>query len=134
MHWKLLKPYRNVMTGSTMVEIQCPHCEEEIELPDDGSGLFDCPHCEEEFSYGGDEIYAPTFVNRIQLFMSMGMKIGLAIIAIAVITFIGFVIFSDDGGMYGGIWVFIPAGICAIGIPIVVISFFIRGYQLNWEV
>jgi len=122
------------MTGCVMVEIQCPHCEEEIELPDDGLGLFDCPHCEEEFSYGGDEKYAPSFVNRIQLFMSMGMKIGLAIIAIAVITFIGFAIFNDDGGVYGGIWVFIPAGICAIGIPIVVISFFIRGYQLNWDV
>lgn len=117
-----------------MVKIQCPHCEEEIVLPDGGLGLFDCPHCEEEFSYGEDQMYAPTFVNRIQVFMSMGMKIGLAIIAIAVITFIGFAIFNDDSGVYGGIWVFIPAGICAIGIPIIVISFFIRGYQLNWEV
>lgn len=118
-----------------MVVIQCPHCEEEIELPDDSFGLFDCPHCEVEFSYGEDEIYAPTFVNRIQLFMSAGMISGLAIIAIAIITFIWFSIFNSDNGEFGsGFWIFWPAGICAIGMPIVVISFFIRGYQLNWEV
>ena len=37
-----------------MVVIQCPHCENDIELEDDASGLFDCPHCDEEFSWGSD--------------------------------------------------------------------------------
>ena len=32
-----------------MVVIQCPHCEEDIELEDDVYGLFDCPLCDEEF-------------------------------------------------------------------------------------
>ena len=34
-----------------MVEILCPHCEEEIELEDDASGEFECPHCEGEFEW-----------------------------------------------------------------------------------
>jgi len=123
------------MTGTTMVEIQCPHCEEDIELEDGASGLFDCPYCDNEFSFGDNELVAPTLFRPSQPFMSMGMKIGLAIIAIGVITFIGFAIFEDDSGEFGsGMWIFIPCGILAIGIPIVVISFFIRGYQLNWEV
>ena len=35
-----------------MVEILCPHCEEEIELDDDASGEFSCPYCEGEFECG----------------------------------------------------------------------------------
>ena len=35
-----------------MVEILCPHCEEEIELDDDASGEFSCPYCEGEFEWG----------------------------------------------------------------------------------
>ena len=38
-----------------MVEIQCPHCDEDIELEDDVFGLFDCPHCDEEFIWEDDE-------------------------------------------------------------------------------
>ncbi len=119
-----------------MVEIQCPHCEEDIELEDGVSGLFDCPYCDNEFSFGDDKFTALPLYRRLQLFLSTGMIIGLAIIVIGVITFIGFAIFEGDGtGEFGsGMWIFIPCGIFAIGIPIVVISFFIRGYQLNWEV
>lgn len=35
-----------------MVEILCPHCEEEIELDDDAYGEFSCPHCDGEFEWG----------------------------------------------------------------------------------
>ena len=35
-----------------MVEILCPHCEEEIELEDDAYGEFTCPHCDGEFEWG----------------------------------------------------------------------------------
>ena len=35
-----------------MVEILCPHCEEEIELDDDAYGEFSCPYCEGEFEWG----------------------------------------------------------------------------------
>ena len=32
-----------------MVEILCPHCDEEIELDDDAQGEFSCPYCDGEF-------------------------------------------------------------------------------------
>jgi hypothetical protein len=35
-----------------MVEILCPHCEEEITLDDSAFGEFECPHCENEFEWG----------------------------------------------------------------------------------
>jgi len=38
----------------TVVNIECPHCEAEIELPADASGLFECPSCEGEFEWGTD--------------------------------------------------------------------------------
>ena len=38
-----------------MVIIQCPHCEEDIELEDDVYGLFDCPLCDEEFIWEDDD-------------------------------------------------------------------------------
>ena len=34
-----------------MVEILCPHCEEQIALDDDASGEFICPYCEGEFEW-----------------------------------------------------------------------------------
>ena len=34
-----------------MVEILCPHCEEEIVLEDDASGDFECPECGGEFEW-----------------------------------------------------------------------------------
>ena len=36
-----------------MVEILCPHCEEEIGLDDDAVGEFSCPHCDENFTWDG---------------------------------------------------------------------------------
>ena len=36
-----------------MVEILCPHCEEEIGLDDDAVGEFSCPYCNENFTWGG---------------------------------------------------------------------------------
>jgi hypothetical protein len=43
------------MYWGNMVEILCPHCEEEIELEDDASGEFACPYCEGEFEWNVDE-------------------------------------------------------------------------------
>ena len=47
----MLKPYSIAVIGIAMVEIECPHCDEGIELDDGASGLFDCPHCDEEFTW-----------------------------------------------------------------------------------
>lgn len=39
-----------------MIEILCPHCAEEIELPDDSYGKFECPHCTEIFEWEEPQI------------------------------------------------------------------------------
>ena len=49
-----VKPYPPTVIGVSMVEIECPHCDEDIELDDDEFGLFECPYCEEEFEWGGE--------------------------------------------------------------------------------
>ena len=38
-----------------MVDILCPHCDEEIELDDDAKGDFLCPYCDGEFEWGMEE-------------------------------------------------------------------------------
>ena len=48
-----------------MVEILCPHCEEEIALDDDASGEFVCPHCDGEFEWN-TEPRGVSQENRIQ--------------------------------------------------------------------
>ena len=35
-----------------MVVIECPHCDEEVEMDDDSFGIFECPHCEMEYEWG----------------------------------------------------------------------------------
>jgi len=45
------KQLKVVQRWRFMVEILCPHCDEEIELEDDNSGEFACPHCNGEFEW-----------------------------------------------------------------------------------
>ena len=45
------KQLKVVQRWRFMVEILCPHCDEEIELEDDDSGEFACPHCNGEFEW-----------------------------------------------------------------------------------
>ena len=40
------------MLADLMVEILCPHCDEEIGLDDDAVGEFSCPLCDGEFTWG----------------------------------------------------------------------------------
>ena len=39
-----------------MVDILCPHCEEEIGLDNDASGEFSCPYCDGKFEYESESI------------------------------------------------------------------------------
>ena len=66
-----------------MVEIQCPHCDEDIELEDDVFGLFDCPHCDEEFIWEDDEDVSsePTTNSSV----ISGVKIGIGIVGIVLL-------------------------------------------------
>lgn len=35
-----------------MVVIECPHCEEDLEMDNDAYGLFECPYCGNEYEWG----------------------------------------------------------------------------------
>ena len=47
-----------------MVVIQCPHCNLEVELDNEESGLFDCPHCGKEFEFDAFEHILENAINQ----------------------------------------------------------------------
>ena len=55
-----------------MVEIQCPHCVEIIELEDSLFGFFECPSCEKEFEWSPER--SP---SNEELFNTKDFLIGL---------------------------------------------------------
>ena len=76
------------MAAFTMTEIQCPHCEQDVELEDGAFGWYDCPHCDVEFSYGGRDEVEPMEVMqdstspslKRKKFAGPGILAGLAIL------------------------------------------------------
>lgn len=81
-----------------MVEILCPHCEEEIGLDDDASGEFVCPHCDGDFEWNTDPV-AEVFADEQADDKILGMTrnqwalgcalVGLMAGALSVSMFIG---------------------------------------------
>ncbi|MGB1549800.1 MAG: hypothetical protein ACPHA0_05550, partial [Candidatus Poseidoniaceae archaeon] len=59
-----------------MVEILCPHCEEEIELDDDAYGEFSCPYCDGEFEWGEEPKSKPKASVRSDSEPMSGIKAG----------------------------------------------------------
>ena len=121
-----------------MVDILCPHCEEEIALDDDASGEFVCPYCDGEFEWnvepevGLDPNWFQEY-NGIQGRSSMIFKIisrgifgsfFLAGIVMIVVGIAGLTISSSIWGSLGdssssdnlgGIGIIIVMGMVAIG-------------------
>ena len=119
-----------------MVEIQCPDCDEDIELDDGASGLFDCPHCDEEFSWGydADEVHVLyLFKQWWNIFVNWGVKVGLGIISFGIIVFMWFSITegSGDGEFGSGMWFIFPFGIWIVGVSVVIISFLLRLWKIR---
>ena len=119
-----------------MVEIQCPHCDEDIELDDGASGLFDCPHCDEEFSWGDDtdEIHVLyLFKQWWNIFVNGGMKVGLGIIGFGIIVFMWYSKTEGSGnGEFGsGMWIILPFGIWIVGVSVVIISSLLRLWKIR---
>ena len=58
-----------------MVEILCPHCDEEIGLDDDAIGEFICPYCGEDFTWGGlsDDDASTDFYDWKGFWISFGI-------------------------------------------------------------
>jgi predicted RNA-binding Zn-ribbon protein involved in translation (DUF1610 family) len=65
-----------------MVEIQCPHCEKDIELEDGLSGMFDCPYCNNEFIWENNKKTKQISNQHISHYepMPLGFKIVFGII------------------------------------------------------
>ena len=51
-----------------MVEVECPYCEEDLDLGSDESGMYECPHCSEVFEHIGSKISEEDLdlINEIQ--------------------------------------------------------------------
>ena len=66
-----------------MAEIQCPHCDKNIELEDGLSGIFDCPYCHNEFIWGNDKQTKQISNHHINHHepMPLGFKIVFGMIA-----------------------------------------------------
>ena len=90
-----------------MVEILCPHCEKEIELGDDASGVFACPYCEGEFEWNipsNDEtkvveMYGPPVTGGAALRWSMGLIITIFGFVTMLVSFVGMVLGSQVSGI-----------------------------------
>ena len=65
-----------------MVEIQCPHCEKNIELETGHSGMFDCPYCNNEFIWENEKKTKQRSNQHINHYepMPLGFKIVFGII------------------------------------------------------
>lgn len=123
-----------------MVEILCPHCEEEIELDDDASGEFACPYCDGEFEWGVedeldsfmDNVDSGIIVNQPgqitvsqpgQQYIPIQANAETNTIAIVAIVFAGLALM----GALGGAWV--PLfGLCNLlfVIPAVILAYMSR--------
>ena len=102
-----------------MVEIECPHCDEDIELDDDDFGLFKCPHCEDEFSWDNDDeddevetFQKPGMTGKLLLgiIVKWGCYLSGALLAVAIIS--GIIVILTDGGLMilFSIWIAMAAG------------------------
>ena len=90
-----------------MVEILCPHCEEEIELEDDASGEFACPYCEGEFEWNIDataeevdpEMYGPPVGGGAALRWTMGLVITIVGFGVMLVSLVGVFFGSQLSGV-----------------------------------
>jgi hypothetical protein len=76
-----------------MVEILCPHCEEEIGLDDDAVGEFICPHCDGDFEWGEPEEadlesqgFDRDYSGLLDLIYSFGMLAFTLVMAIVIVV------------------------------------------------
>ena len=87
---------------TNMVELLCPHCEEEIELDDDASGEFACPYCQGEFEWNVEPAFTTSQGDTTVSFNGDDSSLGTYAIVAVVLGSIG-----------------IFTGFCTAGLPIV---------------
>lgn len=113
-----LNPYLPAATGFIVNEIQCPHCDDDVELEDGDFGLFNCPHCDKEFPWDSD---SKKLVDNIVKWMNI---VGAVISVIGLIGVVGILILFqfDPPSGYEGLIIVVPIGIILIGLSINLIA------------
>ena len=78
-----------------MVEILCPHCDGDIELPDGEYGEFSCPLCEEDFLWEDDSLSEEDSISEdeavhgpVSFIESENIELSYKLAAIAVVVVI----------------------------------------------
>jgi hypothetical protein len=105
-----------------MVEIQCPHCDGDIELEDDVFGLFDCPHCDEEFTWDDDSDSEHSENNVSKSNANEVAKVGFGLLICAVLAW---PVLPEILGIYGWEvlgWIFAAFVILCIGLVVLLVA------------
>ena len=86
-----------------MVEILCPHCDGEIELPDGEYGEFSCPLCEEDFIWEEDSISEnESNHDPVSFIESENIELSYKLAAIAVVVVIFLIIMVLSSALSSG--------------------------------
>jgi len=72
-----------------MVEIKCPHCNEDVELDEGEFGLFECPYCDEEFNWEEKKIMGSIKGKELwlRLLLNIGIFVALIFGVIAIVVY-----------------------------------------------
>lgn len=86
-----------------MVEILCPHCEQEIELDDDASGEFGCPLCDGEFEWNlSEELYdESTIVNAGGVTLVSNIVHAISALMLIIGLFTNWIVLISDAAYIG---------------------------------
>ena len=96
-----------------MVDVTCPHCSGDLELPDGAFGDFECPMCEGEFVCGQQPVEAvynlpkekgltKVILNIIALWTGFSLFVTIGIIVGLIIVF--YFLLAVLGGLDGSIF------------------------------
>ena len=99
-----------------MVEILCPHCEEEIELEDNVFGTFECPHCESDFEWEDSSLDVIFDLFNLDFYVGLLSPFLVMIVSFTLM----FILFNPSGfdGLFYGLIAIVLLLITAIGLGI----------------
>ena len=104
-----------------MGDIQCPHCEEDIELEEGEYGLFECPYCDEEFSWSNQKKWSlKNILKWTNIVAVVIFVIGLVLFLIMLVYF-----WIEPPSGYGGLIIFGPIGMMITGVTVSYLSLLI---------
>ena len=62
-----------------MEPLQCPHCQNEIEIEPGSYGTFECPHCDKEFTYSLPSRFSPPSLPTVSFIVLALISIMLTV-------------------------------------------------------